>query len=83
MLEDNPLKAKPRKKKGEKTQPPANETPEEKAMRIMEESFTVYDWSKVNRDAPTVLPDEVVDLCEKGVHITVEKEKPDKTSQVQ
>ena len=67
MLEDNPLKAKPRKKKGEKTPPPANETPEQRAIRIMEDNFTVYDFSKVNHDAIPVptSEDQVIDLCEK------------------
>lgn len=68
------MKAKPRKKKGEKTPPPADETPDEKAIRMMEETFTVYDFSKVNHDGPESTS-EPVDLCEKGEHLTLEKEK--------
>jgi hypothetical protein len=62
------LKAKPRKRKGEKSSPPTNETPEQRAIRIMEENFTVYDFSKVDHDsitAPTS-EDQVIDLCEKS-----------------
>lgn len=64
LLEDNPLKARPRKKKTEKNTPPPNETPDQKAFRIMEEKFAVYDLSKVNHDE-LIIPSEVgQDLCE-------------------
>jgi hypothetical protein len=71
-LEDNPLKAKPRKKKGEKTPIPENETPEQRATRLMEDMFTVYDFTKVNRDGQISTHSEPVDLCERGEYV-----KPD------
>jgi hypothetical protein len=76
LLEDNPLKAKPRKKKGEKTPIPENETPEQRAIRLMEDMFTVYDFTKVNRDAQVSTHSEPVDLCERGGYVTMDKEKP-------
>lgn len=67
LLEDNPLKAKPRRRKGEKTVPPPNETPEERAVRLMEEEFHVFDWTKIDRVAAekALAEAEIVDLCEK------------------
>jgi hypothetical protein len=53
-LEDNPLKAKQRKKKGEKSAPVPNETPEQRAVRIMDDNFLVYDYSKVNHNSPII-----------------------------
>ncbi|KAJ3364611.1 hypothetical protein HDU91_002499 [Kappamyces sp. JEL0680] len=77
LLEDNPLKAKPRKKKGEKTAPPPNETPEQRAVRLMDENFLVYDFSKANHDGPIEsVNSDPVDLCEKeGYKPDFEKEK--------
>ncbi|TPX66195.1 hypothetical protein SpCBS45565_g04675 [Spizellomyces sp. 'palustris'] len=52
LLEDNPLKAKPRKKKkeGEEDKPREGEDPAiTKEMRIMEDKFTVYDYTKTRK----------------------------------
>ncbi|KAI8897009.1 kinase-like domain-containing protein [Globomyces pollinis-pini] len=77
LLEDNPLKARPRKKKGEKTPPPANETPEERAYRLMEDNFTVFDWTKIRKDESNSMSNtDPVDLCEKGNYVTEVKDKP-------
>ncbi|KAI8802756.1 kinase-like domain-containing protein [Cladochytrium replicatum] len=49
LLEDNPLKVKPRKKKkeGEEDKPKEGEDPAvTKEMRILEEKFTVFDYTK-------------------------------------
>jgi hypothetical protein len=74
LLESNPLKATPRKKKGEKTPIPENETPEQRATRLMDDTYTVYDFTKVNRDAMISTHSEPVDLCERGEYV-----KPDAT----
>lgn len=83
MLEDNPLKAKPRKRRGEKSIPPPNETPEEKAVRLMEEEFPVFDWTRIDRAAAekALAEAEIIDLCEKeGYKPTLEVEKPNQLS---
>lgn len=62
------MKAKPRKQKGEKTPPPENETADQRMVRIMDDDFTVFDFTKVNHDAVIVVSTEPhVDLCEKVV----------------
>ncbi|KAH6582865.1 hypothetical protein BASA61_008276 [Batrachochytrium salamandrivorans] len=50
LLEDRPLKAKPRKKKKEVIDNGEPETPLAKDQRAMEERFTVYDFSKIHRE---------------------------------
>lgn len=47
LLEDNPLKARPRKKKTERI-PKEKETPEQRLNRIMDDNFIVFDYTKVN-----------------------------------
>ncbi|KAI8924535.1 kinase-like domain-containing protein [Entophlyctis helioformis] len=73
LLEDNPLKAKPRKKKKEHVETGEPETALAKEMRIMEEKFTVYDFSKINRTDPTKEPSsnpaDTRDLYEGKEHI--------------
>ncbi|KAJ3318019.1 hypothetical protein HDU76_000955 [Blyttiomyces sp. JEL0837] len=47
LLEDNPLKVKPRKRKSAGGgEAPPDETPFERDMRILEEKFTVFDFTK-------------------------------------
>ncbi|TPX56836.1 hypothetical protein PhCBS80983_g04256 [Powellomyces hirtus] len=56
LLEDNPLKAKPRKKKkeGEEDKPKEGEDPAvTRDMRIMEEKFKLYDFTKTRKALPT------------------------------
>nr|KAJ3410405.1 hypothetical protein HK105_002930 [Polyrhizophydium stewartii] len=72
LLEDKPLKAKPRKKKKEPVDNGEPETPQAKEMRIMEERFTIYDFSKINRADPQVKDtpmSETHDLYEGKEHI--------------
>jgi hypothetical protein len=77
LLEDNPLKAKSRKRKGEKSPVPDNETPNERAIRIMEDMFTVYDFTKVDHDALEISQGDGLDLCERVDYApTMEKVKP-------
>lgn len=52
-----------------------DETPEEKAYRIIEEEFLVYDYSKINHDTISMSSSDVFDIYENGEHI-----KPDTTS---
>ncbi|EGF77992.1 hypothetical protein BATDEDRAFT_91105 [Batrachochytrium dendrobatidis JAM81] len=49
LLEDRPLKAKPRKKKKKHLENGEPETSVAKDMRIMEEKFTVYDFTKIRK----------------------------------
>ncbi|KAI8908916.1 kinase-like domain-containing protein [Gorgonomyces haynaldii] len=51
LLEDNPLKAKARKKKTDQ-KPKEDETPQERDMRIMDEKFTVFDYTKIKPKDP-------------------------------
>lgn len=47
LLEDNPLKARPRKKKNlVPSKPKEDETPAERDNRIMDDKFTVFDYTK-------------------------------------
>ncbi|KAJ3320623.1 hypothetical protein HDV06_005141 [Boothiomyces sp. JEL0866] len=74
LLVDVPLKAKPRKKKVLQEQN-REESPEERAYRIIEEEFLVYDYSKINHDTISMSSSDVVDIYENGEYI-----KPDTTS---
>jgi serine/threonine kinase 32 len=76
LLEDNPLKARPRKKKGEKTPIPENETPEQRSIRIMEDMFTVFDFSKAQIDSQLNVASEPVDLCEREGYVNLDNAKP-------
>jgi hypothetical protein len=71
LLEDNPLRAKTRKKNFSRPIP-ENETEEERAVRIMEDNFTDYDYTKIDRSRTVDDRTELVDLCEKGDHIKKE-----------
>ena len=78
-MEDNPLKAKPRQTKREKTPHPPKETPEQKAVRLMDEEFLIFDWTKVDRAAAekALAESDIIDLCEKDGYkptVVVEKE---------
>jgi hypothetical protein len=74
LLEENPLKARPRKHKGEKSPIPPFETPEQRGIRLMEDEFENYDFSKVKKNPDILDPGrETYDLCERGNHVVMDK----------
>lgn len=77
-MEDNPLKARPRKKKTGPTPPKEDETPAERDNRIMDEKFMVFDYTKKLIDENAEL-EAMEDLGNTKADPIFEGEKPKAT----
>lgn len=63
-----------------KTPPPENETADQRMVRIMDDDFTIFDFTKVNHDVSNIPSSEPhVDLCEKADYKAAVESEPKAT----